>query len=63
MKPAFLEKLNRRFATWQKNSTKSLCRLQDSDDFCFVDLLGFWQFYPSFSDNLVTLASFDRSRI
>jgi hypothetical protein len=43
-----------------ENSTKSLCQLQDSDDFCFLDLLDFWPFCASFSDNLVTLASFNR---
>jgi hypothetical protein len=38
-----------------ENSTKSLCQLQDSDDFYFLDLFGSCSFCASFSDNLVTL--------
>jgi hypothetical protein len=41
----------------------SLCRPQDSDNFCFPDLLRFWPFCASFSDNLVTLDGLDLSRL
>jgi hypothetical protein len=45
-----------------EKSTKSLCQLQDSDDFCFLDLLDFWPFCANFSDNLVTIERFEPSR-
>jgi len=46
-----------------ENSTKSLCQLQDSDNFCLLDFLCFCSFCANFSDNLVTLESFDPTRI
>jgi hypothetical protein len=40
-----------------ENSTKSLCQPQDSATICFLDLLRFYLFCATFSDNLVTLFS------
>jgi len=45
-----------------EKSTKSLCQLQDSDDFCFLDLRRFCLFCASFSDNLVKLEQLNLSR-
>jgi len=44
-----------------ENSTKSLCQLQDSDSYCFLNLLCFCLFCAILSDNLVTLNRFDLS--
>jgi hypothetical protein len=38
-----------------QNSTKSLCQLQDSDNFGFLDKRGFRLFCASFSNDLVTI--------
>jgi hypothetical protein len=45
-----------------QNSTKSLCQLQDSDDFNFLEFPDFCLFCASFSDSLVTVELFGPSR-
>jgi hypothetical protein len=57
MNQAVLKKIKSPIRYLAENSTKSLCQPQDSEDFCFLDLLCFCSFCAILGDNLVTIES------